>query len=212
MNTKEFDIKLFMPIDILTEGEIMAFGEVFRQMFNCAEVQAIPGPDHEHQVVITNKEGTKCARCRNHDVAVGRIWKWPELCWRCSDVMDVIQESANDANGSSGDYLDDPAAFKEYWLDYYDQHPIRRLAEDQTVTKLVKRADGARVTTKVPMNGDVVLEVWGNEEQMPWVRSPDQSVVFTTAVRQPKDDETLIDYAREIRGDVVSVFVNMDKK
>jgi len=212
MNTKEFDIELFVPIDILTEGEIDAFGEVIRQMFNGVAIRSIPGPDHEYQAIITNREGSKCARCRNHDVAVGRIWKWPELCWRCSDVMDTIEQHAADQNASTGDYLVDPAAFKTYWLDHYDLHPIRQLALDHGVTKLVRTPDGRRSTTKSPNASDFILEVWGTPDQMPWISVPDQARVTTMALRHPKNDESLMDYMRDIRSDIVSSLVKMEKK
>lgn len=88
-------------------------------------------------------EGAKCARCRCYSVEVGKLWLNPDLCQRCCDVGG------------------------EFGFDFSD-HPIRALALDSTVPKLIHR-DGKRLVSKTLHDADTILEVWGTEEQMPWV-------------------------------------------
>ena len=61
----------------------------------------------------------KCERCWKCLPEVGRLWKWPELCARCADYMDTEYPHAE--------------AFQRA----LEHHPLRLLAEDPCVPRLM---------------------------------------------------------------------------
>lgn len=122
-------------------------------------------------VTVERATGTKCLRCWRVLIEVGRIWRNPDICWRCNGAMDALEARAIADNTTSGDWQTDPAAFHAVWRLPFENHPIRALALDESVPKLLRRA-GKRIVSKTMLPGDDILEVWGTETQMPWVAPP----------------------------------------
>ena len=99
-------------------------------------------------VRMARAPGAKCPRCWQYRIEVGKLWKNPDLCYRCCDAVATLK-------------LPDIESF-------CDNHPIRVLALDPTVKKLIMSTDGKRLVTTNPAASDTILEVWGTPEQMPW--------------------------------------------
>lgn len=91
----------------------------------------------------------KCERCWQHLPEVGKIFKWPDLCWRCTDVLDALHQKAIDEET-------EPKFYDKY-LKTFETHPIKALAKNPSVKRLLSKSGK-------------ILEIWGTEEQMPWAR------------------------------------------
>jgi len=111
-------------------------------------------------VVCELAAGDKCQRCSKYDIAVGRIWKWPNLCHRCADILNSIQDEIQlRANGNEPDPLWNqmpcidmsPQEFYDFFQKDVEDHPIRQFK--------VKPNTGG--------------EVWPTEEEAIWINNRD---------------------------------------
>ncbi len=98
----------------------------------------------------------KCARCRGCRPEVGRILKWPELCTRCADYMESDYRGAVDYQAG------------------LERHPLRLLAENPNVPRLVVRGQ--------------VVEVWPRTEDEGWWIRPGQQVPLCSGVAMRAQD------------------------
>jgi predicted amidophosphoribosyltransferase len=96
----------------------------------------------EPGVDIHVTEHAKCQRCWQYLSEVGKIYKWPDLCWRCADVMDSFEK-------------DRPELYDK-WIKAMTDHPMRKYADEHPEIK--------RLLSKA---GDV-LEIWFPKEVMTW--------------------------------------------
>lgn len=94
------------------------------------------------KVIVHVTEDAKCHRCRKYLPEVGKIYKWPDVCWRCSDVMDSFEEN-------------NPDLYKKY-ADAMQDHPMRKAANERPNVKRLLADNGE------------ILEVWFPRGMMTW--------------------------------------------
>jgi isoleucyl-tRNA synthetase len=63
-------------------------GPALKELFNVSQVELLPGP----ALVITTlaADGVKCERCWNYRTDIGVDARWPNVCGRCAEALEVI--------------------------------------------------------------------------------------------------------------------------
>lgn len=113
----------------------------------------------ETQVTINQASGNKCRRCSQWSIDVGRIWKWPDLCHRCADEMDGLDEAfkLRDETGDIDPLYQYMPAFTELTTHAEFYEKFQKPFEDHPIRKFKTRWPGP--------SG----EVWPTKEEATWI-------------------------------------------
>jgi isoleucyl-tRNA synthetase len=88
-NSLEARVRLALPPG--EQALIRKYEQDLGALFIVSAVTVEPGASEELGVHISRAEGDKCQRCWNYSPAVGRSPDYPELCWRCEEVVREIK-------------------------------------------------------------------------------------------------------------------------
>ncbi len=98
---KALDARLVLEVPEKMGELLERYRGSLKELLNVSQVEFVVGPSSQVIATTLLADGTKCKRCWNYSVLVGKDWRWPTVCERCSSALDQMgvppEESASTA-------------------------------------------------------------------------------------------------------------------